>query len=445
MSSVLCEFRARLVDGDAVDMLNRLLDVLKTKGVLTNRGRQRTDSTHIVAAVRDLSRLELVGMTLLHTLNSLTIIAPIWIQQTVPAPWSQRYDRRWEEYRLPKTEMERLNLCKQVGQDGTLLLKAIFAPDAPKWLHEIPVVDLLRRVWIQNFYFDDQGIQWRRAGNLPPAAEAICSPFDIEARYSIKRQTEWTGYKVHLTETCDTDAPHLIVHVVTTPATDQDNEIVPELHQALADKDLLPREHLVDQGYSDSHELLRAHDVYGVDLVMPMRGDHSWQAQAAKGFALSDFHVDWEAQQVTCPEGKTSNSWVLKQDKQGHPRYEVMFNSSACAPCPAREQCTQSKRHRRKLTLCPQHESALLHAARTRQTTDDFRRRYAVRAGIEGTISQAAGAQEMRRSRYRGGRKIHLQHVATATAINIKRLVTWWNEVPFAQAKPSRFSALMTA
>jgi transposase len=444
--SVLCEFRGRLVQGDATDMLlDQMLCVLKDKGILKNRGRQRTDSTHILAAVRDLSRMELVGTTLLHTLNSLSIVAPDWVKSIVPAAWTQRYSDRWEEYRLPRTDTERLAVCQQVGQDGYFLLKAIFAADAPNWLRHIPVFDTLRRVWVQNFYLDDQGVHWRRAGNLPPAAEAICSPFDVEARYSIKRQTEWTGYKVHLTETCDPDAPHLIVHVMTTVATDQDNEIVSELHEVLADKALLPREHFVDQGYSDSHELMRAHDVYGVDLVMPMRGDHSWQAQAAKGFALSDFHVDWEAQQVTCPEGKTSNSWVLKQDKQGHPRYEVMFNTTSCTPCPARAWCTQSKRRRRKLTIRPQREAALLHAARARQTTDTFRTRYATRAGIEGTMAQAVVAQDMRWSRYRGKHKTHLQHVATATAINIKRLVNWWNDVPFAQAKRSRFSALMAA
>jgi transposase len=387
--------------------------------------------------------MELVGTTLLHTLNSLTIVAPAWIRQTVPASWSQRYERRWEEYRLPKTETERLNLCKQVGQDGMFLLKALFAPDTPSWLREIPAVDILRRVWVQNFTFDEQNIQWRRAGNLPPAAEAICSPFDAEARYSIKRETKWTGYKVHLTETCDPDAPHLVVHVVTTVATEQDNEIIPELHEALADKEMLPREHLVDQGYSDSHELMRAHDTYEIDLVMPMRGDYSWQAQAGEGFALNDFRVDWEAQKVTCPQGKISDSWVLKQDKQGHPRYEVMFNSSHCSPCPVRNRCTQSKRHRRKLTIRPQHESALLRAARVRQTTKDFRTRYAVRAGIEGTIAQAAVALEMRSSRYRGTHKTHLHHVATAAAINIKRLVNWWNDVPLAKVRPSRFSTLM--
>jgi transposase len=98
------------------------------------------------------------------------------------------------------------------------------------------------------------------------------------------------------------------VHVITTPATQQDNEIVPNLHQALADKDVLPCEHLLDQGYSDSHDVLQAHTAYAIEMVMPMRMDHSWQAQTAKGYALRDFYIDWAAQLVTCPEGHTSGS-----------------------------------------------------------------------------------------------------------------------------------------
>lgn len=444
--SVLCEFRARLVSGDATDLLlDRLLHVLKEKGVLKDRGRQRTDSTHIVAAVRDLSRLELVGTTLLHALNSLVVVVPDWLKHTVPSAWSQRYNQRWEEYRLPKTEAERLALCTQVGQDGFFLLSALYAPDAPNWLRHVPAVETLRHVWVQNFYTDDSGVSWRRAGNIPPAAEAICSPFDVEARYSIKRQTEWVGYKVHLTEMCDPDAPHLIVHVMTTAATKQDSEMAHEVHKALAGKELLPQEHLLDQGYSDSHILMQAHDVYGIDMVMPMRADTSWQAQRSPAYSLEHFHIDWEAQQITCPQGKTSASWVEGQDKQGHPRYEVMFNTSDCAPCPARNLCTHSKRQRRKLTIRHHHEHTLLQASRAQQHTDDFRSRYAARAGIEGTISQTVVALEMRRARYRGAHKTHLQHIATATASNIKRLVNWWNGVPFAKTKQSRFSAVMTA
>jgi transposase len=443
--SVLCEFRARLIRGEATDLLlDRMLDVLKEKGLLKQHTRQRTDSTHILAAVRDLSRLELVGTTMLHTLNSLAIVAPEWVKDTVPDIWVQRYNSRWEEYRLPKTDAERVALATQVGQDGCFLLAALYADEAT-WLRHIPAVETMRRVWVQNFSINDGIVQWRRAGNLPPGAQAICSPFDPHARYSIKRQTTWTGYKVHLTETCASDAPHLIVHVITTPAPEQDNEIVPELHQALAEKDALPREHLLDQGYSDSHDWITARNTYGIEMLMPMRTDHSWQAQMGNGYALRNFRIDWVAQQVTCPEGKTSGSWVLKQDKQGQPRYEVMFNTSDCAPCAARMLCTHAKRPRRKLTIRPQHEHMLLDTARTYQYTKDFQARYAARAGIEGTISQTVVALDMRRSRYRGGEKTHVQHVATAAACNMKRVVNWWNDVPFATTKQSRFARLMAS
>jgi transposase len=444
--SVLSEFRSRLITGEATNLLlDHLLHVVKQKGILKERGRQRTDSTHILAAVRDLSRLELVGTTLLHALNSLTLVVPEWLKHIVPPDWPQRYDHGWEDYRLPKSEPERVAPCEQIGQDGFFLLSAVYAPEAPSWLRHVPTVDTLRRVWVQNFSKDESGVSWRRAGNIPPAAEAICSPFDVDARYCIKRQTEWIGYKVHLTETCDADAPHLLVHVMTTAATKQDSEVADEIHQALREKDVLPRDHLLDQGYCDSHVFMKAHDVYGIEMVMPMRADTSWQAQRADAFSIEHFHIDWEAKQITCPQGKTSAMWVAGQDKQGHPRYDVQFNTSDCAPCPARHLCTHSKRQRRKLTIRQNHEFMLLQAARAYQHTDEFKTRYAVRAGVEGTISEAVVAHEMRTSRYRGMQKTHLQHIATATASNIKRLVNWWNEVPCSHTKRPRFSLLMAA
>ncbi len=132
---------ARRITGEAIDLLlDRMLQWLKEKGLLKNRGRQRTDSTHILAAVRDLSRLELVGTTLLHALNSLVVVVPGWLKHTLPTAWSQRYTHRWEEYRLPKTDAERLAVCTQVGQDGCFLLGALYAADAPNWLRHIPAV-----------------------------------------------------------------------------------------------------------------------------------------------------------------------------------------------------------------------------------------------------------------------------------------------------------------
>lgn len=442
--SVLCEFRARLLHGDASDrLLDRLLDLLKEQGILKSRGRQRTDSTHVLAAVRDLSRLELVGTTFVHALNTLAAVVPEWLRTCASPEWVQRYDRRWEDYRLPKTEAKRLALGEEIARDGMVLLAAIYSEDAPDWLRRIPAVELLRRVWIQNFYQDEGEIRWRRAKNIPPAAKAICSPFDADARYSIKRQTAWTGYKVHLSETCDPDAPSLITHVITCPATEQDNEIVSDLHQRLADKELLPREHLLDQGYSDIHAKIEAHRTYNIEMVLPMRTNPSWQAQAGNGFDLNQFEIDWQAERITCPMGKQSASWVLRKDKQGKPVYDVMFNTSDCAPCSARTLCTKSKRKRRKLSVRPQYEHELIQEARRYQRTDEFQSRYKLRAGIEGTISQAVFALDMRRSRYRGFAKTHLQHVVTAIAINLQRVLNWWNQIPSAQARPARFAAIM--
>ena len=321
-------------------------------------------------------------------------------------------------------------------------MSAIFGATAPNWLRQIPAVQTLRQIWIQNFYQEEGSVSWRRAGNIPPAAKAICSPFETQARFSIKRQTEWTGYKMHVTECCDTDAPHLIVQVMTTAATTQDNEVLAEVHQKLADKALLPREHLLDQGYSDSHTFLTAMQHYGVELVMPVRPNYAWQCHHTAEYELSHFQIDWQAQRVTCPQGKISASWCNRQDKQGEPRVEVMFNTTDCTPCPARTLCTRSKRQRRKLTFRPQAEHEALLATRAYQQTDDFKARYALRAGVEGTISQTI-AFDIRASRYRGLLKTHLQHVATAVAVNLKRLVNWWNTVPFSATKPSRFAALM--
>jgi hypothetical protein len=122
-----------------------------------------------------------------------------------------------------------------------------------------------------------------------------------------------------------------------------------------------------------------------------------------------------------------------------------MFATSDCRPCPARSLCTQSKRHRRKITFRPQAEYDFLQTARAHQQTADFKSRYAARAGIEGTISQAVVALDMRQARYRGQVTAYLQHVATAVGINIRRLSNWWNGVPFSKTHSSRFAMLMAA
>ena len=202
--TVLSEFRTRLVVGKIEYVLfDTLLAQLRERGYLKARGRQRTDSTHVLASIRALNRLECVGETLRHTLNCLAIVAPDWLRERLQPEWIERYDHRFEDYRLPKAETERQAHVLTMGMDGVCLLNAIFALDAPQWLHAVPAVDILRRVWIQNYVWIDERLAWRSNSDIPSASLFISSPYDLDAHYSKKRSTSWVGYKVHYTETCD--------------------------------------------------------------------------------------------------------------------------------------------------------------------------------------------------------------------------------------------------
>jgi transposase len=170
--------------------------------------------------------------------------------------------------------------------------------------------------------------------------------------------------------------------------------------------------------------------------------DASWQGRAGQGFDLACFAIDWQAQTVTCPQGRVSQYWHARQDEAGQDCIEVRFNLADCARCAARSRCTKSRKYPRTLKLKAQAQYEALQAARQRQTTEEFKQRYKIRAGIEGTISQGTRAFDLRRSRYIGLPKTHLQHVLTAVAMNLARVTAWLEEIPRARTRQSRFAAL---
>jgi transposase len=393
--------------------------------------------------VRDLNRLEIVGETLHHPLNVLAQSDPNWLQGQISAEWFRRYGQRFSDYRLPKQKQDRDQLAETIGRDGYHLLTQIYAVSAPPHLRTLAAVEVLRQVWIQHYYYDEQGeCRWRDQQNFPPSALMIASPYDIESRYSEKRSTQWRGYRVHLTETCETDTPHFITHVETALATDQDVTAVESIHHALEGKDLLPAEHLLDGAYLSADSLVDSQQDYGVDLIGPMRQDKSWQAREQNAFDLAQFAIDWETETVTCPNGKQSRYWKPATGPRGKPTIQIHFDKKDCAACPVRAQCTHSRTGPRELTLHPQAQQLALQAARERQTTEEFQQTYAARAGVEGTISQAAFALAMRRTRYRGLDKTHLQNIATVVAINLQRFVDWLLEIPRSQTYQSPFARL---
>lgn len=442
--SVLSEFRDRLLAAEAqLAPLDHLLEVCRARGLIKARGKQRTDATHVLAAIRTLNRLECLGETLAHTLQQLLWDAPVWAKATIPADWWERYAARFDAFRLPSTAPKQAALAEAIGHDGQQLLRWVQASTTPAEVQTHPAVALLRQVWIQQFYADPTAIRLRTVADLPPAARLIGSPYDPDARLSTKRDTTWNGYKVHLTETCDADGPNLITDVQTTPATAPDGQLTVPIQAALAQRQLLPAEQYVDCAYTDAATIIHSQATHAIDLVGPVQRDGSWQAQAGAGFALACFAVDWDAKHVVCPQGQTSRGWSASTDTAGQAVIHVQFDRTVCGACTVREACTKAKRGPRTLKLRPQPQYAALQRARQYQETDEFKQRYRVRAGVEGTINQGVQAFDLRYARYRGMAKTSLQHIFTVLAINLTRLVAWWDARPKAQTRPSRFAAGM--
>jgi len=241
-----------------------------------------------------------------HALNTLAVVAPDWTLENTQPEWVDRYGSKIEEYRLPKSKSSKEAYFHQVGADGQELLNAIYGSE--QWLRMLPALETMRRIWVQNYTWTQDGqLSWRQPEELPASSLYISSPYDPEVRYSRKRSTRWIGYKVHLTETHDEETPHLITNVETTVATTTDDSMTSTIHESLQGKDLLPSVHTVDTGYVDAELLLDSEKDFDVELIGPTPGGGRRQE---KGFRLSDFILDWEQQEAICPAGRTSANWI---------------------------------------------------------------------------------------------------------------------------------------
>ncbi|GHO47431.1 hypothetical protein KSX_55940 [Ktedonospora formicarum] len=352
---MLSEFRARLIDKQAEHrLLESMLTLFQQKGWLKARGRQRTDSTHVLAKIRALNRVLCVWETMRAAPGSLAVVAPEWLRAHSHPEWVERYGPRSEDSRSPVGEAERVAFAEEIGEQGRELLDAVYDPMAPQWLRHIPAVNVLRQVWVQNYQRVDDVVRWRSSEQIPPPSRYIGSPYDEESHYSKKRSTTWVGYKVHLTESCETHLPLLITHVATTSAPVSDDAMTATIHAELDRKHLLPTKHIVDTGYVDAKLLVESQRDYQIDLVGPTRKNYHWQATLHTGFDVSHFPIDWERQQATCPQGCTSTSWTPAIDNRKNEVIKIKFSTKDCQACPSRSLCTQSSRHtRRTVTIRP--------------------------------------------------------------------------------------------
>jgi transposase len=468
--TVLSEFRTKVAEaGIERVVLDALLERLKEEGLIKAGGKQRTDSTGVTAAVAALNRLELAGESVRAAIEALAAAHPAWTKSVLDGSWMRRYGTPVTSWRPPMTQKKRDELAIAYAEDGYKLLKAVNDPVSPHWLREIPAVQVLRTVLLQNYLItvNDDGTEVvrrreksvREGGDgLPPGDTRVASPYDTDARWGVKRDEFWLGYKLHITETCDdrppcscggrcrkgcgaAALPNLITDVATTPATVTDNAMTSVIDDRLAARELTPARHYLDSGYLSAEILVEERRRHGIALVGPLLADTSPQARAASGYALADFAADYVARTVTCPQGKTSVSWSPCV-QNGRDKIAVKFSPGDCGPCPARDLCfTGRTRNRRQLSLDPRELAEARAANRDQGKTRTFQADYARRAGIEGTMAQAV-RHGARRARYRGLPKTRLEHAFMAVALNLIRLHAYWTGIPLNRGNMTHLARL---
>ena len=450
-------------------------------GLVKAGGKQRTDSTYVVAAVAALGRLELAGESVRAALEALAAADPGWLARRIcVADWTRRYGTPVTSWRAPQSQARRKELAIAYARDGYALLEAIREPASPGWLRELPAVEVLRRVLVQNYTrvitADGREVIRRRekepdGDGLPPGHARIASPYDPDARWAAKRERSWLGCKLHITETCDDPlacscrpgpaapaaagsagagrrgheqgcahltAPNLITHVATTDATVTGNQMTTAICQDLAAKNLAPGPSYLDSGYLSAAVVVAALATWGIALTGPLLAGTSAQARAGNGYARAGFSVDYDTKTVTCPQGKTSASWS-PCTQRGKDTILAGFSARDRGPCPARPQCTKGTR--RQLSLPPPALAQAQAAARTAQNTAGSQADHARRAGVEGTMHQAA-SHGARRARYRGLPKTRLDHAYMAVALNLLRLHAYWTGTPPDRRRTSHLARL---
>ena len=433
----------------------------------------------MIAAVAALNRLELAGESVRAALEALTAAHPAWLEQRVcVADFARRYGTPMTSWRPPVSQARRDELAVAYAKDGYALLEAVYDRSSPAWLRELPAVDVLRRVLLQNYTRtttkDGREVIRRRekepdGDGLPPGHARIASPYDTDARWGVKREEFWLGCKLHITETCDDPPPctcrpgpaahqlaaggrdhdqgcaqvcfpNMITSVATTGATVTGNQMTGAIGDDLAAKNLTPRRHYLDSGYLSAALVVSELARHGIALTGPLLAGTSAQARAGHGCARADFTAGYDSKTVTCPQGATSVSWTPCTQK-GKDAIVATFSATDCGPCPARSLCTASGKNRRQLTVLPRGLAQAQAAARTAEQPIPFQAGYARRAGVEGTMHQAA-AHGARRARYRSLPKTRLDHVYMATVLNLLRLEAFWTGTPLDRQRTSHLARL---
>jgi hypothetical protein len=429
----LVVFRERLVEGKAERIgMDAVLQSLVGKGLVRKRSKQRIDSTHVLANVSKMSRLETTRETMRLCLEDLGKQKPATLPEAWPE-WMERYCKMEVDYRQLKEAREMIERLKQAGRDMTALWAWL---ETQPELKEREKAKLLKRMLEEQFEVREGQLEVRTAR----AAGCIDNPHDPQAQWASKDQelkTQWVGYKAQVVETVG-EGPvergqptaQFITELTTTEAVASD---LAGMKQAMANQQeagLEPPSHLyADAAYVNGPELARAHEE-GRELIGPVKGSPKKEGM----FPVESFDISIEQRLAVCPAGRKSQAYCRIEDY--HPG-ETVFRfrwGTQCRDCPLAERCTGKQESR---VVVVSHNHDFLQRRRREMGTAAFEQETRNRKAIEGTISELVRGYGLRKTRYRGLAKTRLANYFIAAACNVRRWaqqIAWQAEIAEAEA-----------
>jgi transposase len=410
--STLVYFRRRLLEQAQGKLLfDTILAALIDAGLVSRRGKRRLDSTQVLGLLADLSEAEklceTMRLALEHLQGQLPQAPPWW------AGLLQRYVQSRPDWRMDKQAAQAY--CRKLGED-LLLLRSWLGQEHPELLQAKPL-ELLERVYHESFAAG-------AAGGLEPrkklAAGSLVNPHEPEAVMARKGSGRWTGYKVQISESvpehpaaAGEPTGGFITAVVTQVASDADIKSLEAIRDAEEQSGLqIPEQRYVDSAYVSGEQLHTEQEAGGA-LLGPLGSSKQHPAEA-EGFVIAA-----DGQSAICPAGHGNEGCRRCYKKERDAGFYRLVWKRCCQGCERRSPCLGEKRPERHVETRAHYD--LIRQRRSAQKTQDFQQQMQQRNGIEGSISELVRGHGIRKTRYRGLKKVHLGHLLIAAACNGKR------------------------
>jgi hypothetical protein len=396
-------FRANMLADEAhtalfADLADKIIATLAIR-----TGTQREDSTHVVSNIKMLRRLELFVKTIGLFLRELKEAKPGRYEE-LPEDIRKRYIEREKGRFGDARGSEARRRVEQCAADAWLLLETF---------RENKKIRALDGYRIMNRLFGEQCEV--EAGDKiivrdKVSADSLQSPHDEGAGYSGHKGK---GYQAQIVETCDpANDTQIITYVAVESADKSDAAALVPAVEALEERGLKPEEMIADTSYCGGENDVALRDM-GVALTGPAAGK-----EPASPDPIAAFETTPDLKSVArCPRGV--EPLRVKHTKRDDTVVAV-FDKETCRVCEQRGDCGV-KRHKKNYVLAFSRSRLATALRREREKTEAFKKRYAIRAGIEAANSELKRAHGMGRLRVRGAPAVEFAVFMKITACNVKR------------------------